>query len=76
MTVPGANVHTAAAFMASVGDFRRFSSARRLVGYLGLDPRVRQSGNADARHGRISKAGSLGTKQLVARAASKTAIAS
>ena len=45
MTVPGVNVQTAATFMASVGDIRRFSSARQLVSYLGLDPRVRQSGN-------------------------------
>ncbi len=43
MTVPGVNVNTAAAFMASVGDIRRFDSPRKLVGYLGLDPRVRQS---------------------------------
>jgi transposase len=44
MSVPGVNVNTAATFMASVGDIRRFSSPRRLVSYLGLDPRVRQSG--------------------------------
>ena len=57
MTVPGVNVQTAATFMASVGDIRRFSSARQLVSYVGLDPRVRQSGNGPTRHGRISKAG-------------------
>ncbi len=38
MTVPGVNVQTAAAFMASVGDIGRFSSPRKLVSYLGLDP--------------------------------------
>jgi transposase len=69
MTVPGVNVNTAAAFMASVGDIRRFSSARRLVGYLGLDPRVRQSGNADARHGHISKAGSSLARGMLGEAA-------
>jgi transposase len=69
MTVPGVNVNTAAAFMASVGDVRRFSSARRLVGYLGLDPRVRQSGNADARHGRISKTGSSLARGMLGEAA-------
>lgn len=58
MTIPGVNVQTAAAFMAAVGDIRRFPSARQLVGYLGLDPRVRQSGNSEARHGHISKTGS------------------
>jgi transposase len=60
MTVPGVNVVTAATFIASVGDVRRFSSPRKLVGYLGLDPRVRRSGNEPARHGRISKAGAAG----------------
>jgi transposase len=69
MTVPGVNLHTAAAFMASVGDIRRFSSARQLVGYLGLDPRVRQSGNAEARHGRISKAGSSLARGMLGEAA-------
>ena len=45
MTVPGVNVQTAATFMASIGDIGRFSSPRKLVSYLGLDPRVRQSGS-------------------------------
>ena len=35
MTVPGVNVHTATAFMASVGDVGRFSSPRKLGSYLG-----------------------------------------
>jgi len=69
MTVPGVNLHTAAAFMASVGDIRRFPSARHVVGYLGLDPRVRQSGNAEARHGRISKAGSSLARGMLGEAA-------
>jgi len=69
MTVPGVNVHTAAAFMALIGDIRRFPTARRLVGYLGLDPRVRQSGNADARHGHISKAGSSLARGMLGEAA-------
>ncbi|HEY8639250.1 MAG TPA: IS110 family transposase, partial [Solirubrobacterales bacterium] len=43
MSVPGVNVITAATFMAAIGEVGRFGSPRRLVGYLGLDPRVRQS---------------------------------
>lgn len=39
MTVPGVNMQTAVAFMASVGDIRRFPTPRKLVAYLGLDPR-------------------------------------
>jgi transposase len=34
-------------------------SPRKLVGYLGLDPRVRQSGPGPATHGHISKQGSV-----------------
>jgi transposase len=71
MTVPGVNVQTAATFMASVGDIRRFSSPRKLVGYLGLDPRVRQSGNRAARHGRISKAGASEARHMLGEVAWK-----
>jgi transposase len=44
--------------LATVGDIGRFPTQRKLVGYLGLDPRVRQSGQAPARGGRIPKQGS------------------
>jgi transposase len=58
MTVPGVNVICATTFLAAVGDIRRFKSPRALTGYLGLDPRVYQSGDAPAKGGRISKQGS------------------
>jgi transposase len=58
MTVPGVNVIAAATFLAAVGDVRRFPTPRQLSAYLGLDPRVRQSGSVPARRGRISKQGS------------------
>src|SRR5439155_12245218 len=43
--------------VAAVGDFTRFDDPNKLVAYLGLNPRVRQSGNAAPVHGRISKTG-------------------
>ena len=47
MTVPGVNVICAATFMAAVGDIRRFPRPRASwSAYLGLDPKVRQSGDA------------------------------
>jgi transposase len=58
MSVPGVNVICAATFLAAVGDIGRFRASRQLVGYLGLDPRVRQSGSSPAKGGRISKRGS------------------
>ena len=71
ISVPGVNVQTAATFMAAIGDIRRFSSPRKLVSYLGLDPRVRQSGNSRARHGGISKAGASEARHMLGEVAWK-----
>ena len=76
MTVPGVNVQTAATFMAAIGDIGRFSSPHKLVSYLGLDPRVRQSGNTAARHGRISKAGASEVRHMLGEAAWKVTLTS
>jgi hypothetical protein len=57
MQLPGISATTAATLMAAIGDISRFPTPRHLVGYLGLNPRVRQSGAGPARHGRISKHG-------------------
>jgi transposase len=68
LTVPGVNVITAATFLAAIGDVRRFRSPRKLTGYLGLDPRVRQSGPGPATHGRISKQGSAPARYALVEA--------
>jgi transposase len=68
MTVPGVNVIVAATFLAAVGDVGRFPGQRQLVGYLGLDPRVRQSGSTPATHGRISKQGSASARHALVEA--------
>lgn len=57
MTIPGVDATVALAIVAAVGEFTRFRSPQRLVSYLGLNPRVRQSGNQTASHGRITKSG-------------------
>ena len=69
MTIPGVGVTTAATVMATIGDVQRFANADRLVGYLGLDPRSRQSGATPARHGRISKQGSSAARHVLLEAA-------
>jgi hypothetical protein len=68
MTVPGVNVIVAATFMAAVGDIRRFPDRRKLTAYLGLDPRVRQSGAAPATHGHIFKQGSSSARHALVEA--------
>jgi transposase len=69
MSVPGVSLVSAATFVAVVGDIRRFESPKKLVGYVGLDPKVRQSGEQAARHGRISKQGSSAARHMLCEAA-------
>jgi transposase len=56
LTVPGLGWVLAYTVAAEIGDITRFGSPRKLCGYTGLCPFVRQSGNRDER-GRLSKAG-------------------
>jgi transposase len=69
MTLPGVSATTAATLVAVIGDVGRFPTPGRLVAYLGLDPRVSQSGEDPARHGRISKQGASIARQVLVEAA-------
>jgi hypothetical protein len=69
MTIPGVNLVCAASLIAAIGSADRFLTSRRLVAYLGLDPKVRQSGEAPARSGRISKRGSASARWALVEAA-------
>jgi transposase len=69
MTIPGVDAITAVAVIAAVGDFSRFSSASKLVSYFGLNPKVRQSGDAAPVHGRIAKAGRAQVRGVLVEAA-------
>jgi hypothetical protein len=69
MTIPGVGPVTALSLLAVIGDATRFPSAGQLVGYLGLDPRVRQSGERSARTGHISRAGQAHARGLLVEAA-------
>ena len=69
MTIGGVNAVVAVSVLAAVGDIARFPSPERLVSYLGLDPRVRQSGERPAFHGRISKQGRSHTRAMLVEAA-------
>ena len=46
MTIPGVDATVALSIVAAVGDFRRFRRPEQLVSYLGLNPRVKQSGGS------------------------------
>src|SRR5215207_4393662 len=68
MSVPGVNVIVAATFLAAVGNIERFPDRRKLVAYLGLDPKVRQSGGAPAGYGHISKQGAAPVRRALVEA--------
>lgn len=57
-TVPGVGPVLAAAIIGEIGDIHRFSNARKLVAFAGLDATVRESGQFSGTRNRISKRGS------------------
>jgi len=69
MTIPGVDVTVAMSITAAVGDFQRFCSPDKLVSYLGLNPRVKQSGGQPASHGRITKQGRAHARGMLVEAA-------
>lgn len=69
MTIPGVDATVALSIVAAVGDFHRFGTPGRLVSYLGLNPRVRQSGGSPASHGRITKHGRAHARGMLVEAA-------
>jgi transposase len=56
-TIPGVGKLLGLTIANEIGDVARFASARKLVGYSGLAPAVKQSGQS-SRTGPLSKAGS------------------
>lgn len=69
MTIPGVSSIVASTVLASIGDIARFPSPDKLSSYFGLTPRVRQSGDHPARHGRISKQGNGDARKMLVEAA-------
>jgi transposase len=56
MTIPGVAELLGLTLASEIGDIARFPSAGKLVGYSGLTPTIKQSGQS-SRTGRLSKAG-------------------
>lgn len=58
LTIPGMGPITSSALIGCVGDIKRFKSGRQLVSYLGLCPKVRESGGKSlSSKGGITKRG-------------------
>jgi transposase len=69
LTVTGVNLIVAAGLVAAIGEVRRFPEPQKLVSYVGLNPRVRQSGLGLAQHGCISKRGRSHARAMLVEAA-------
>ena len=69
ITIPSVDAIAGISIVAAVGDFHRFDDPDRLVAYVGLNPKVRQSGNSAPVHGRISKAGRAQVRGVLVEAA-------
>ena len=57
LSIPGISNNLAARIIAEIGNINRFSKAKSLVAYVGIDPNVYQSGDNDGLHLRITKKG-------------------
>jgi transposase len=57
-SLTGVGPAIAVSLSAEIGDIYRFKSAKQLVAYAGLDPRVRQSGTVLHRNTKLTKRGS------------------
>ena len=64
----GVDLVTAATFVVEVGDVRRFKSPRQLMGYLGLVPGERSTGET-VRRGSITKMGNARVRHLLVESA-------
>lgn len=56
-TIPGVGKITAMTFATEIGEVSKFSSPKKLVGFVGIDSKIKQSGTSLNIHGHISKRG-------------------
>lgn len=64
----GVQQHAAMVLTTEIGDWRRFTSPRQLMAYLGLVPRERSSGDRE-RRGSLTKAGNSHCRHVLVQAA-------
>jgi transposase len=67
-TIPGFDVLMSTAFLAEIGDVRRFKRADQVASFIGLVPRVYSSGGT-RRTGRLTKTGSKFMRWMLVQAA-------
>lgn len=65
--LPSMGVQTAATLLFELGDVRRFRRSQEVSSYAGLVPRVSQSGEGKAHHGRLDKRGNSELRWIVSQ---------
>jgi len=68
-SIPGVGKVSAAVLVSFIGNIHRFDSPEKLVAYIGLDPRVYQSGTSVQGKGYISKRGNKYLRKTLFNAA-------
>ena len=64
-TIPGVGPKTASMLIAISGNFKKFENHRQLLAYVGLNPRVFESGTSVKGKGHISKMGTARLRKLL-----------
>lgn len=68
-SIPGIGITASALLVAYIGDISRFSSPEKLVAYIGIDPRVKQSGTSIHGKGYITKRGNVLLRKVLFQSA-------
>lgn len=63
-SIPGVGKTSAIYFMSEIQDIARFSSYKKLIGFCGLDPTIKQSGRYKGKY-KISKRGNTHARRIV-----------
>ena len=68
-TIPGVGPFVASCLIGEIQDMVRFKRAKQLIAYVGVDPRVRQSGHSLNSTGHLTKRGSPHARRAIFLAA-------
>ena len=69
LTIPGVSYTLGSMIISEIDNIKRFSNPSKLLAFAGLDPVVKQSGNFQAEHMKISKRGSTYLRYAIYRVA-------
>jgi transposase len=69
-TIPGVGPLTAVACISEIQDIERFKHSKQLIAYIGIDPKVHQSGSSIDKYRKISKRGNTILRTRIYNAAS------